>query len=702
MTDWPDVDILFIDELHACMRASIIKLIEQRPTLKIVGATATPFHPAIGKYFSSVTSVTTMSALVKEDFLVPFRVFVAKEIDTRGLKVVAGEWKKDDLEKRGQEIIGDVVADYIRISTDVFGEFRKTICFSCGIAHGADLAAKFIEAGINAIQISSNDEEDYRKEVLAEFAKADSDIKILISVAILSRGFDQTDVEHVILARPLKKSFSEHVQMVGRGARTHNGKNFCIASGQKVLTHRGLIAIEKVSLYDRLWDGNSFVSHKGVIYKGIQDVITYQGLTATPGHRVKTKEGWRTLGECSEKQIPIVKTGFGWTPIRESENLFSECRMEGEALAKKNARSLRMSNLFNKVSDFIQQSFSRNSWWLFKMQSTKNSNQQSCSSKSSCTRATLHKSKKYSLLRLWWSWNSIQVRNCFSWLFVGNGKFATTNGFEEVSIGSNKQRKTLRTGEFEMGNKFNEFISYTKTYAKRTIAFIQDRKSHDSLRRSNTETLIQYGINKHSDHRKISQAIKQTKREVWDILDSGSRNCFTCEGLLVHNCVIQDNSGNWLRFKDDWETLYHDGVTDLQGGQDSKAKKEPTEKEKAAAKCPKCGHLWSPSSNICSNCGLVRSKKSDVIAIAGEMVELGSEAATKAKKDQASSAMKETFFQELLGYAKFYGYKDGWAFHKYQEKFGLKPPWKKVTRPASITTTNWIKSRSIAYNKAAK
>ena len=393
MTDWPDVDILFIDELHACMRASIIKLIEQRPTLKIVGATATPFHPAIGKYFSSVTSVTTMSALVKEDFLVPFRVFVAKEIDTRGLKVVAGEWKKDDLEKRGQEIIGDVVADYIRISTDVFGEFRKTICFSCGIAHGADLAAKFIEAGINAIQISSNDEEDYRKEVLAEFAKADSDIKILISVAILSRGFDQTDVEHVILARPLKKSFSEHVQMVGRGARTHNGKNFC---------------------------------------------------------------------------------------------------------------------------------------------------------------------------------------------------------------------------------------------------------------------------------------------------------------------VIQDNSGNWLRFKDDWETLYHDGVTDLQGGQDSKAKKEPTEKEKAAAKCPKCGHLWSPSSNICSNCGLVRSKKSDVIAIAGEMVELGSEAATKAKKDQASPAMKETFFQELLGYAKFYGYKDGWAFHKYQEKFGLKPPWKKVTRPASITTTNWIKSRSIAYNKAAK
>ncbi len=47
-------------------------------------------------------------------------------------------------------------------------------------------------------------------------------------MAVLSRGFDQTDVEHVILARPLKKSFSEHVQMAGRGARIHDGKQLCV------------------------------------------------------------------------------------------------------------------------------------------------------------------------------------------------------------------------------------------------------------------------------------------------------------------------------------------------------------------------------------------------------------------------------------------------------------------------------------------
>ena len=228
MESIPLVDIVFIDELHACLRKSVVNMMVTNPTLRIVGATATPFHPTIGKHFSNVVCVTSMAQLVEEKFLVPFRVFVAKEIDTKGLRVVGGEWKKNDLEKRGQQIVGDVVADYIRISNDVFGGYRKTICFSCGIAHGAELAQKFQEAGINAIQISSEDDEEYRDEVLKDFAKPDSDIKILISVAILSRGFDQSDVDYVILARPLKKSFSEHVQMVGRGARIHPGKEICV------------------------------------------------------------------------------------------------------------------------------------------------------------------------------------------------------------------------------------------------------------------------------------------------------------------------------------------------------------------------------------------------------------------------------------------------------------------------------------------
>ena len=214
--------------VHNCLRTSLKRLFNNRPDLRVIGATATPFHPEMGHYFSAVTSVITMKELVDKGYLVPYRVFIAHEIDTAGVKVVAGEWQKDELEKRGQQIVGDVVADYIRISNEVWGEQRKTICFSCGIAHGAELVRKFVEAGINAVQISSNDEDEYRAEVLADFAKPDTDIKVIVSVAILSRGFDQPDVHHVILARPLKKSFSEHVQQMGRVARPYPGKAFAI------------------------------------------------------------------------------------------------------------------------------------------------------------------------------------------------------------------------------------------------------------------------------------------------------------------------------------------------------------------------------------------------------------------------------------------------------------------------------------------
>lgn len=387
METLPAIDILFIDELHACLRASVIRMMENRPTLRIVGATATPFHPAIGKYFSNVVSVTSMAKLVEEKFLVPFRVFVAKEIDTSGLKVVAGEWKKDDLEKRGQQIVGDVVADYIRISHDVFGGYRKTICFSCGIAHGAELAQRFNEAGVNAVQISSEDNEEYRDEVLKDFARPDSEIKVVISVAILSRGFDQSDVDYVILARPLKKSFSEHVQMVGRGARIHPGKQFA---------------------------------------------------------------------------------------------------------------------------------------------------------------------------------------------------------------------------------------------------------------------------------------------------------------------VIQDNSGNFLRFKDEWDTLYNDGVQELGQGQDSKPKKEPTKEQKEAAKCPKCSVVWA-GGDTCLNCGHVRVKRNEVVAVAGEMVEIGT---TKKKADKYTAQQKADWYAQLIGYANFRGYKPGWAFHKYKDKFGVQPSMQKP-EPASpsVAVTNWITSHNIRQSK---
>ena len=64
----------------------------------------------------------------------------------------------------------------------------------------------------------------------------------------------------------------------------------CIAEGQLVLTDHGLIPIEKVTTEDRIWDGENWVHHDGVVYRGEREVMRYAGLLATPDHLVYVEE----------------------------------------------------------------------------------------------------------------------------------------------------------------------------------------------------------------------------------------------------------------------------------------------------------------------------------------------------------------------------------------------------------------------------
>ena len=60
----------------------------------------------------------------------------------------------------------------------------------------------------------------------------------------------------------------------------------CIAEGELVLTDRGLVPIQNVTLAHRVWDGREWVAHDGVVCRGEKEVVTYGGLTATPDHMV--------------------------------------------------------------------------------------------------------------------------------------------------------------------------------------------------------------------------------------------------------------------------------------------------------------------------------------------------------------------------------------------------------------------------------
>ena len=155
-----------------------------------------------------------------------------------------------------------------------------------------------------------------------------------------------------------------------------------------------------------------------------------------------------------------------------------------------------------------------------------------------------------------------------------------------------------------------------------------------------------------------------------------------------------DHSGNYLRFRNDWDDLYEYGVKELKEGKET-TKAEPTEKEKRDSKCPACGGLWTSPTNICDECGFEKVNTKEVISVAGELRELDA-------KKQQKAIDSARFYGEVLYYAREKGYKEVWAAIKYKEKIGVFPPreWNSSQGiPPSPETLGWIKSKAIAYAK---
>ena len=105
----------------------------------------------------------------------------------------------------------------------------------------------------------------------------------------------------------------------------------CLHENSQVLTKNKVTNIIKtVRIADiqechLVWDGVEWVSHDGIIYKGYHEVITYQGVTATPCHEVFTHElGKVTLYEATITNANIIETARGKTPITCGGDIYFE------------------------------------------------------------------------------------------------------------------------------------------------------------------------------------------------------------------------------------------------------------------------------------------------------------------------------------------------------------------------------------------
>lgn len=72
----------------------------------------------------------------------------------------------------------------------------------------------------------------------------------------------------------------------------------CLAGDTRVLTSMGRKRLDEVSSTDLVWDGEEWVSHGGLIAKGIQPTLTVSGVRMTPDHLILTEDGWHEAATC--------------------------------------------------------------------------------------------------------------------------------------------------------------------------------------------------------------------------------------------------------------------------------------------------------------------------------------------------------------------------------------------------------------------
>lgn len=219
--------LIIWDESHAIYK-SVLDLVAKAETAKVIGLTATPFTAGMADHWDGLVNSTTVNKLLAEGFLAPLRIKACVSPDMTGAKKkFDGEYAEEDAGQRGITIIGNVVDTWIEQTRKTFGGPVKTIVFSPSVKHGAELCRQFAEAGFNFQQISYLDKDDGdRRDKIAEFRKPDSAIDGLVSCAVLTKGFDVPDVLCGISCRPYRKSFSSHIQEMGRVMRIHPGKEF--------------------------------------------------------------------------------------------------------------------------------------------------------------------------------------------------------------------------------------------------------------------------------------------------------------------------------------------------------------------------------------------------------------------------------------------------------------------------------------------
>jgi hypothetical protein len=229
-------DIVIADECQHARAGRWTTTLARYPNAILLGLTATPFRldgKGLGFIFDKIVAPVTVRELIRRGVILEPRVFgpdIAAEL--KGVHTVAGEFNQRELGERMNQrrLVGNIVEHWMEAAgPGSAGGVKRTIVFAVNVEHSQAIIERFREAGIAAEHVDAKTPN--RKSIFERLAR--NETHVVSNVGIATEGWDLPDLGVVVLARPTQ-SLSLHIQMIGRGMRTAEGKTECL-----VLDHAG-------------------------------------------------------------------------------------------------------------------------------------------------------------------------------------------------------------------------------------------------------------------------------------------------------------------------------------------------------------------------------------------------------------------------------------------------------------------------------
>ena len=256
-------DLVIIDECHrgsANDTSSWRDILNHFSHATHLGLTATPKRDDNGdtyKYFGDPIYEYSLKDGINDGFLTPYKVKRIKtNIDEYKFDpndIITGELDKQiiELEKFEREVIIPKRTELIaKTILENINPMDKTIIFCVNQKHASDMKIaidkfKSVKDNNYCVRVTS-DEGDVGRNFLEDFQNNDKDIPAIItSSKMLTTGVDAKNVRNVVLTAPIK-SMTEFKQIIGRGTRVFEGKDFFT-----IIDFVGATNL----FYDDRWDG---------------------------------------------------------------------------------------------------------------------------------------------------------------------------------------------------------------------------------------------------------------------------------------------------------------------------------------------------------------------------------------------------------------------------------------------------------------